>query len=142
MTSLPAEGPPVHCLFHASMAPPGTIPVTFKDGRSSECSILMPTTKSSATRRVNSKTIPPLSQITNGDDIIEGDFMPGAILPLDRGVRLGVMLSLFGLASKFVLPGLPNMVVLLGLPNKVGKCGLLCNVLEGVPLSVFELPGD
>jgi len=68
--------------------------------------------------------------------------MPGAILPLDRGVRLGVMLSLFGLASKFVLPGLPNMVVLLGLPNKVGKCGLLCNVLEGVPLSVFELPGD
>lgn len=47
--------------------------------------------------------LPPLSQITKGDAVIDGDFMPG--VPRDSlfGVLLGVRFSVcFGLLAKFL----------------------------------------
>lgn len=55
---------------------------------------MRPREKFSARRRVNPKTVPPLSQIMYGEGATDGDFMPGVPLLKDiRGVRFGVWLS-------------------------------------------------
>mmetsp|Transcript_72746 Transcript_72746/g.187692 ORF Transcript_72746/g.187692 Transcript_72746/m.187692 type:complete len:305 (+) Transcript_72746:46-960(+) len=90
ITTLPAPRPPTHCLFQASMAPPGTMPVTCSAwSGGSPCSMSTPRSTPSARRSMKPKTQPPPSQITNGE-AGTGDFI-GVELPMaDREVRFGV----------------------------------------------------
>mmetsp|Transcript_29233 Transcript_29233/g.83558 ORF Transcript_29233/g.83558 Transcript_29233/m.83558 type:complete len:369 (-) Transcript_29233:176-1282(-) len=91
-TAFPAAGPPTHCLFHASMAPPGTTPFTWSTCSPSLKAMSSPTSTPLARRSVKPKMQPPPSQCTNGEAGTIGDLSPkGVPKPGEgRGVRCGV----------------------------------------------------